>query len=79
MLNQVWLNLLDNAIKFTPTQGIIEVIVQEKESDVLVTISDTGCESPIKPFLKFLINFIKKIAHMRRWEMDWDCLLFMKL
>ena len=43
MLNQVWLNLLDNAIKFTPTQGIIEVIVQEKESDVLVTISDTGC------------------------------------
>ena len=55
------------------------MIVQEKESDVLVTISDTGCGIADQAFLKFLINFIKKIAHMRRWEMDWDCLLFMKL
>ncbi len=34
--------LVDNAIKFT-SDGRIEVRVQERESDVLVSVTDTGC------------------------------------
>lgn len=43
MLNQVWLNILDNAIKFSSQKGIIEVSIKENEHAVVVKISDTGC------------------------------------
>ena len=43
MLNQVWLNLLDNAIKFSLPQGIIEVRMKEQNDSIIVTITDTGC------------------------------------
>ncbi|MBL7859344.1 MAG: tetratricopeptide repeat-containing sensor histidine kinase [Cyclobacteriaceae bacterium] len=35
-------NLISNAIKFTPEQGIITLDAQRKEQDVIVTIADTG-------------------------------------
>ena len=72
--------LLDNAIKFTPTQGIIEVIVQEKESDVLVTISDTGCGIADQALPKIFDKILsRRSLTCDDGEMDWDCLLFMKL
>lgn len=43
MLNQVWLNLLDNAIKFSPVGGMIEVSMKKSAEDMLITICDTGC------------------------------------
>ncbi|MBQ4164570.1 MAG: HAMP domain-containing histidine kinase, partial [Turicibacter sp.] len=43
MLNQVWLNLLDNAIKFSLPQGIVEVRMKEQNDSIIVTITDTGC------------------------------------
>jgi len=43
MLNQVWLNLLDNAIKFSLPEGIIEVRMKEQNDSIIVTITDTGC------------------------------------
>ena len=43
MLNQVWLNLLDNAIKFSNVEGMIEVSMKKSEQDILITITDTGC------------------------------------
>ena len=44
MLNQVWLNLLDNAIKFSLPEGIIEVGMKKQNDSIIVTITDTGCE-----------------------------------
>lgn len=41
-LQQVVSNLLDNAIKFTPSQGRVEVKLQNTPTDVLLMVEDTG-------------------------------------
>jgi two-component system sensor histidine kinase/response regulator len=42
MLDTVIRNLLANAIKFTPENGRVEVISEEKDTEVEISISDTG-------------------------------------
>lgn len=42
ILQHVWLNLLTNAIKFTPRNGTIRVIGEKSSDRVAVSISDTG-------------------------------------
>ncbi|MFV0498231.1 MAG: ATP-binding protein [Candidatus Fimivivens sp.] len=42
LLHQVWLNILGNAIKFTPHNGTVSVRLFERENQVTVTVSDTG-------------------------------------
>jgi two-component system sensor histidine kinase VicK len=39
-------NLLDNAIKFTPEGGMIEVRLQQAVASYEITVSDTGCGIP---------------------------------
>lgn len=43
LLSQVWINLIDNAIKFTPEFGQIEVKVKRQMQEALITICDNGC------------------------------------
>lgn len=52
-LQQVVWNLLTNAIKFTPKQGKIELVLRRHESDVELTVSDTGVgiSSDFLPYL----------------------------
>lgn len=42
MMQHLWLNLLDNAIKYTPEGGTITVDVSEAEDFAVVKIADTG-------------------------------------
>ncbi len=43
MLSHVWVNLLGNAIKFTPRGGTVSCYLRATPSEVVVTVSDTGC------------------------------------
>lgn len=46
MLKQVWINLLDNAIKFTPKNGDIFITGSQTDQDITVNIGNTGSEIP---------------------------------
>lgn len=43
MMKQVWINLLDNAVKFSPVSGKIEIRIKQIGSKLSVKISDQGC------------------------------------
>ncbi len=43
LLSQLWINLLNNAIKYTPENGIISISARQQDNNLLVSIQDTGC------------------------------------
>lgn len=42
-LKQLFMNILDNSFKFTPSGGSITINVSLKENNILISIKDTGC------------------------------------
>ncbi len=48
MLFQVFANLMDNAIKFTPEGSSIELVCRQESSRVVVEVADHGCGIPDK-------------------------------
>ena len=47
MLKQVWINLLDNAIKFSPADGVITVTISQDALHTYISVSNEG--TSIKP------------------------------
>lgn len=45
-LRQVFINVLDNALKYTAPQGTITVKVKEASGFIYISVSDTGCGIP---------------------------------
>ncbi len=43
LMNNVWINLIDNAIKFSPPGGKIEIRLTERGDNLVFRISDHGC------------------------------------
>jgi heavy metal sensor kinase len=43
MIQRMISNLLDNAIKYTPSGGSVAVSINENETQVVVSVKDTGC------------------------------------
>ena len=57
MLKQVWINLLDNAIKFTPDGGKITVKVDKRGENLLISVINTGSEIPADQTEKIFRKF----------------------
>ncbi|WP_040949022.1 sensor histidine kinase [Gorillibacterium massiliense] len=58
-LNQLWINLFGNAVKFSPTGGNVQIIVDQNDQEIRVSITDSGPGIPqeeiehiFKPFYK---------------------------
>lgn len=57
MLKQVWINLLDNAIKFTPEGFGIKIKIDEEGENILVSLTNTGSEIPLEQQEKIFNKF----------------------
>lgn len=45
-LRQVFINIIDNAIKYTPSGGIINIQAYAENDQIVIVISDSGCGIP---------------------------------
>ena len=42
-LSLVWTNLIDNAVKYTPEEGKIDILLKENKKEVVFQVKDSGC------------------------------------
>lgn len=57
LLKQVWINLLDNAVKFSPDRGVVGVEIQEFPTFLRIAVSNTGSEIPEEKKTKIFSKF----------------------
>jgi signal transduction histidine kinase len=43
LMEIVWNNLLTNAIKFTPKDGLVKIQLRKEDDQAIVKVSDNGC------------------------------------
>ena len=57
LLKQVWINLIDNAVKFVPQDGTVSLDISDIDEELRVSISNTGNEIPYEKQLKIFNKF----------------------
>lgn len=57
LMKQVWINLIDNAIKFSPEYGLIVIKIKEWENGYRVSIANAGEEIPKESMGKIFNKF----------------------
>ena len=57
MLRQVWINLIDNAVKFVPRCGTVELEVLDEGESLCVKVSNTGNDIPPEKQEKIFAKF----------------------
>ncbi len=61
-IQQVIYNLLDNAIKFTPSEKSIYITLTEKNDKIFISVKDEGCGIPQESLKKIWTRFYKADA-----------------
>lgn len=61
-IKQVFINLLDNSIKFTPIEGTVAVNIQDRDNEVLVDVIDTGIGITADEIDKVTMKFYKGMS-----------------
>jgi two-component system sensor histidine kinase ResE len=69
-LNQVFSNLVHNAIKFTPAGGTIRLAAYRTGSSVVVTVTDTGAGIPAADLPNIFERFYQADKSRRRDQAD---------
>ena len=64
-IKQVFINVLDNAVKYTEAGGHVVVSAFNEEGCIRVTISDTGCGIPAKDLDHVKEKFFKANTKVR--------------
>ena len=57
LLKEVWLNLLDNAVKFTTDYGLVEIAVSETADTIAVSVINSGKEIPAESLDRIFQKF----------------------
>jgi signal transduction histidine kinase len=65
-LGTVFINLLNNAVRFTPDEGEITVRLKTGESEVLVEVQDTGNGIPVCELENIFMEFYQVEDHLTR-------------
>lgn len=58
-IKQVFINIIDNALKYTPQSGVIGIQVTSDSDNVTITISDNGCGIPAEHLPRIKEKFYK--------------------
>lgn len=58
-IKQVFINIIDNALKYTPSSGVIGIQVSCDDDNVTITISDNGCGIPAEHLPRIKEKFYK--------------------
>ncbi|HWP81682.1 MAG TPA: ATP-binding protein [Bacteroidota bacterium] len=58
-LRQLFLNILDNAVKYTPPKGRVSLALERQNGNAVVTIADTGIGIPSKEIPKIFDRFYR--------------------
>lgn len=58
-LRQVFINIIDNALKYTPEGGVIGIEVTYDEKNIRIAISDNGCGIPAEHLPRVKDKFYK--------------------
>lgn len=59
MLKQVWLNLLDNGVKFASIGGDLQVKIIKEDKAIFVMVKNSGSEIPVSEYEKIFNKFYR--------------------